>query len=57
MAKPGRPSIDPNDPSVPVNVSLPSKQLKAVSDKAKQDRMKPHDWIRQALKDALNKSA
>jgi hypothetical protein len=55
---PGRPPLDANDPSVPVSVSLPSKQLAAVSARADRDRMTVQDWIRQVLRHAApdNKS-
>ena len=49
---PGRPPLDPHDPSVPVTVSLPSKQLKAAQQQADQERVSVQDWIRRVLRDA-----
>ena len=50
--RPGRPALDPTDPSVPVTVSLPSKELKLYTDTAKHDRLTVQDWIRRCLRDA-----
>jgi len=50
--RPGRPALDPSDPSVPVSFSLPSKQFAAASEKAKHDRMTVQDWIRRVVSDA-----
>jgi hypothetical protein len=50
--QPGRPPLDAHDPSVPLQVSLPSKQLAAISEHAKHERMKVQDWIRRVLRDA-----
>lgn len=52
--RPGRPALDPSDPSVPLTVSLPSKQLAAVSEHARQDRMTVQEWIRQTLRRATD---
>jgi len=49
---PGRPPLGDNDTSVPVTVSLPSKDLKVYADDAKQDRLTVQDWIRRCLRDA-----
>jgi hypothetical protein len=49
---PGRPPLDDNDPSVPLSVSLPSKQLAAAEAHAKQERLTVQDWIRRVLRDA-----
>jgi hypothetical protein len=56
--QPGRPPLDAHDPSVPLTVSLPSKQLAAVAEQAKHDQMTVHDWIRRVLREraADNKS-
>ena len=49
---PGRPPIAADDPSVPVTVSLPSKELKGYTADAKHDRLTVQDWIRRCLRDA-----
>ncbi len=55
--RPGRQPLDASDPSVPVNVSLPSRQLAKLSDMAKKERMTPQDWIRRMIRDGdSNKS-
>lgn len=55
--RPGRPPLDENDHSVPLQLSLPSKRLAAVSEHAKRDRLTVHDWIRRVLEHASgNKS-
>jgi hypothetical protein len=48
---PGRPPLDPWDPSVRVSVSLPSKQLAAAEAQAKEYRQTVQDWIRQLVKE------
>ena len=50
--RPGRPPLAEDDPSVPLTVSLPSKDLTAYIDDAKQDRLSVQDWIRRTLRDA-----
>jgi hypothetical protein len=52
VSKPGRPPLDAHDRSIELSVSMPSKQLATVSDRAKQDRMTVQDWIRRAVRDA-----
>jgi predicted DNA binding CopG/RHH family protein len=54
--QPGRPPLDVNDPSVPLTVSMPSKQLAAVSQKAEQDRVSVQAWIRRVLRDASSQN-
>jgi hypothetical protein len=51
MAKPGRPRIDPDDDSIELSISLPSKQLAAAETQAKEYRQTVHDWIRQLVKE------
>lgn len=46
-----RPPIDPHDPSVPVYVSLPSKQLAAAKAQADHYRMTVQDWLRKMVKE------
>jgi len=48
----GRPPLDADDPSVPVSVSLPSKQLAACEQSAKHDRLTVQEWIRRVLRHA-----
>jgi hypothetical protein len=49
----GRPPLADNDPSVPVTVSLPSKDLKDYADDAHQaGRLTMQEWIRRCLRDA-----
>jgi len=52
VKRPGRPPLAANDRSVPVTFSLPSKQLAAVSEHAKQDRVTVQDWLRRVVRDA-----
>jgi hypothetical protein len=51
----GRPPLDRTEPSVPLTVSLSSKQLADVSAHAKQDRMTVQDWIRKTLRRATDR--
>ena len=48
----GRPPLDKADPSVQVSFSLPSKELAAVSERARQDRVTVQDWLRRVVRDA-----
>lgn len=48
--KPGRPPLDKDDPSVPVSVSFPSKQLAAVEADARRERITVQEWIRRVLR-------
>jgi len=50
--KPGRPPLDKNDASVPLQLSMPSKELAACSEKAKDDRLTVQEWIRRVLRHA-----
>lgn len=50
----GRPPLDKADPSVQVSFSLPSKELAAVSERAKQDRVTVQDWLRRVVRDATD---
>ena len=58
MKRPGRPPLDEHDPSVPLTVSLPSKQLQAAKQQAEQERVTVHEWIRRVVREAAgdNKS-
>ena len=56
MKRPGRPPLDEHDPSVPLTVSLPSKQLRAVKEQADQERVKVHDWIRRVIREAAGEN-
>jgi hypothetical protein len=47
---PGRPPLDPSDPSVQLSVSFPSKQLAAAEAQAKEYRQTVQDWIRELVK-------
>lgn len=49
--KRGRPAIDPDDPSVPFQLSLPSKELAAVKEQAERDRVTPQEFIRRLLRE------
>jgi hypothetical protein len=49
----GRPPLDQADRSVQVSFSLPSKQLEAVSEQAKQDRVTVQDWLRRLVRTAV----
>lgn len=49
---PGRPPLDEEDPSVPLSLSLPAKQLRACEDSAKHDRLTVQEWIRRVLRHA-----
>ena len=52
MKRAGRPPLADDDPSVPVTVSLPSKELKVYTDDAtKHDRLTIQEWIRRCLRD------
>lgn len=50
--RPGRPRLDARDPSVPVTVSIPSKQLAAATAEAKAARLTLQAWIRRTLRAA-----
>jgi predicted DNA binding CopG/RHH family protein len=52
----GRPALNDTDPSVPVTFSLPSKELTAVKEHAKHDRLTVQDWIRRVLRHAQDNS-
>jgi hypothetical protein len=45
----GRPPVDPDDPSVPVHVKLPSQQYDQACQKASQEHLSLPELIRQAL--------
>jgi len=49
----GRPPLNTADPSVQVSFSLPSKELAAVSERARQDRATVQDWLRRVVRDAV----
>jgi hypothetical protein len=49
---PGRPPLDEDDPSVPLSISIPAKQLRACEDSAKHDRLTVQEWIRRVLRHA-----
>ena len=49
--QPGRPPIDDDDPSVPVNVKMPSKQYDEAFERAQRDRISVPEVIRRALRD------
>jgi len=49
MKRPGRPRLDPDDPSVHLTVRLPSKQFDASQKKAAEERLTMAEWIRQML--------
>lgn len=46
---PGRPPLDPDDPSVSVHFRLPSKQYDATVERATRDRETLSDYIRRRL--------
>jgi len=48
----GRPALDASDPSVPLTVSFPSKQLAAAEASAERDRVTVQDWIRTVVRQA-----
>jgi predicted HicB family RNase H-like nuclease len=48
----GRPPVDADDPSVPVTLSLPSKELAAYAQSAQRQRLSLQDWIRRVLQHA-----
>ena len=53
MSKPrGRPPLDKDDPTVPLQVCLPSKDLTAITDKANDERLTVQEWIRRVLRHA-----
>ncbi len=47
----GRPPLDANNDSIPVNVSLTSKQFAAASESARRERITVQDLIRRVLPD------
>lgn len=51
MTRPGRPPLDPDDPSVQVSLRLPSKQFDATQKRADEARMTIAEWIRKMLAD------
>lgn len=58
MAKPGRKAVDPNDRSVAVGVTLPSKQFDAICRRAiREDVSVPEIIRRTLLKKSKNGSA
>jgi predicted DNA binding CopG/RHH family protein len=50
--RPGRPPVAQDDPSVPLTVSVPSKQLAAYKADAQQHHLTIQNWIRRVLRDA-----
>jgi hypothetical protein len=48
--RPGRPPLDPDDPSVPVHVKLPSKQYDLLYERARQERTTIPELVRRALR-------
>jgi len=53
--KRGRPPLDRDDPSSQVHVRLPSKQYDAAARRAALERVSRAEWIRRALRHALEK--
>jgi len=49
---PGRPPLDKDDPSVPVSVSFPSKQLRLAEADARRERITVQEWIRRVMRRA-----
>ena len=47
--RPGRPPLDPHDPSVPVAVRLPSRQYDDLLQRAQRERSTVADLIRRSL--------
>jgi len=52
MKRPGRPSLDPRDPSVRVNLSLPGKGYDDLYTKARVERVSVPELIRRHIADA-----
>ena len=50
--RPGRPPLDPADPSVRVGVSLPTKQFDALCAQAQRDAISLPEVIRRLITDA-----
>jgi predicted DNA binding CopG/RHH family protein len=50
--RPGRPPVAQDDPSVPITVSVPSKQLAAYKADAQQHHLTIQNWIRRQLRAA-----
>lgn len=51
----GRPPIDPTDPSVPLTVRFPGKQLEDAAERARAERLTLPEWIRRALRDTAER--
>jgi hypothetical protein len=51
--RPGRPPLDPNDPTVNTHVRLPSKLYDEAYARAQKDRVTVPEAIRRALKDGF----
>jgi hypothetical protein len=51
--RPGRPRLDPDNPTVSVHVRLPAKQYDDASKAARDRRMSVPELVRRALRDAL----
>lgn len=50
---PGRPALDPDDPSVQVGFKMPSKQYAAMCEQAKRERLAWAEWARHVLQAAI----
>jgi hypothetical protein len=51
--RPGRPPLDPTDPSVPLTVSFPGKRYAALVAQAKHDHVTVPEYIRRQLRAAV----
>jgi hypothetical protein len=54
--RPGRPRLDPEDPSVNVHFRLPTKQYDAAVKRAQDERLSLADYIRRQLRGFVAKS-
>ena len=52
--RPGRPPLDPTDPSVPVHVRLPSRKYDELYARAQRERLSVPAFIRQLIERAAH---
>jgi predicted HicB family RNase H-like nuclease len=48
----GRPRVDPDDESVPLQIRVPARDYNASVEAARRERMSVGDWIRQRIRAA-----
>lgn len=53
---PGRPPLDPNDRSVPIQVRVPSREWDEIYQRSRRDRLTMPEYIRLALREHLKRA-